>query len=171
MMTTNDNGYSRKMYERSYGEKYDANLSTTDIAKRFRADVKDAIKAGKLPKGLKLSVRTSYYAGGSSIRVYVQAAPFRVMNPEAVIASIERPMAYERASRHTAEAMALTSQLEKMLAAYNHDGSEAQVDYFDVNFYGFVDIDHDLEHAEREEIRAEHEANRDWTPPWSSEVR
>jgi len=37
------------MYERSYGAKYDAALQTPDIAKRFRADVKEAIADGALP--------------------------------------------------------------------------------------------------------------------------
>lgn len=50
------------------GSKYDKTRTTTQEAACFRADVKQAIKEGVLPKGLKLSVKTDYFSGGSAIR-------------------------------------------------------------------------------------------------------
>ena len=37
------------MDRRSYGAKYDRNLDVKEIAKRIRADLKAAVKDGKLP--------------------------------------------------------------------------------------------------------------------------
>lgn len=45
------------MTNRTEGAKYNRNLSTTEIAKLIRADIMTAIKAGQLPKGIKVGVR------------------------------------------------------------------------------------------------------------------
>jgi len=66
----------RRQYERQYGARYDRTLTTTEIAKRFREDVKAAQAAGDLPLGLKVSVTTKYFSGGSSIHVVVKAADY-----------------------------------------------------------------------------------------------
>jgi len=116
---------------RIYGPKYDENLSTTEIAKRFRSDVKAALAAGELPKGLKLSVRTDYFSMGSSIDVRIKEVPgLRVRNPERET-NQDAPWA-------TPEAWALKERLQGMLDAYNHDGSQPEVDHYDVNFYGHI---------------------------------
>jgi hypothetical protein len=123
-----------KHMERTYGSKHDGALSTTEIAARFRADVKTATKAGDLPKGMKLSVKTSYYSMGSSINVRIKSLPARI---------------------DLTEAKHLESKLEMMLEAYNHDGSDSQCDHFDVKFYGHIDIDWKL----ARELRARDEAS------------
>lgn len=151
-----------------YGAKYDKNLSTKDIAARYRQDIKAAIKAGELPQGLKVSVRYESFAGGSAIRVHVTACPFRVMNPERVIADIENPHEFKPEHQlpvHTPEAKALEKKLDAMLQAYNFDGSDIMTDYFHVKFYGNAGWDWQLESAERKEITEEYEANKGWTLP------
>jgi hypothetical protein len=40
----------------------------------------------------------------------------------------------------TEEAMAAKMTLERIHGAFNHDGSDSMVDYFDVNYYGHVDF-------------------------------
>jgi hypothetical protein len=137
------------MYEISYGRKYDKNLSTTEIAKRFREDLKAAIKAGTLPKGLKCSVRTKYFAGGSSIDVDVTALPagFRLFDTEFLTHHRDRPSEFYSGERRTPEAKALLAALEKMLQAYNYDGSDIMTDYFNVNFYGHAGLGWKLEEA------------------------
>jgi len=155
------------MYEISYGPKYDKNLSTKQIAAKFRLDVKAGIEAGELPKGLKLSVRYESFSGGSAIRVKIKEVPFRVRNPERVIHDIGNPHEFVpefHLPSWTPEAKALKDQLEAMLAAYNYDGSEIQVDYFNVKFYGGVDWAWELESGERKEIEAEY-AERGPAPP------
>lgn len=118
----------------SYGSKYDKNRTTTEEAKLFHADVKTAIKTGALPKGLKLSVKTDYFSGGSAIRVKIVAVPagFVILDPT------------ER-TRYSTEATTLKRKLESMLNEYNFDGSDTMTDYFHVNFYGSVDFCSELE--------------------------
>jgi hypothetical protein len=48
---------------------------TAEIAKLIRNDIKAAVKAGKLPTGIKVSVTTDTYSMGSSIRVSVRELP------------------------------------------------------------------------------------------------
>jgi hypothetical protein len=127
--------------ETVYGNKYEAtkNMSTTDIAKAFREDVKAAIKAGKLPKGLKLSVRTKYFSGGSSIDVNVTALPanFPMDNPN------YDPEWYAPETMNdpwSPELRAAMTLLKSILDAYNYDGSDIMTDYFHVRFYGHVNL-------------------------------
>lgn len=141
---------------RVYGSKYDTNLTTVEIAKRFREDVKAAIKAGDLPKGLKVSAPAKHFSGGSSIHAVITACPVRVLNPARVAVEYANPHDHIGGNppRHTEEATALLAKLNEMLRAYNHDGSDIMTDYFDVNFYGDVTFHWELEHAEREKLIA-----------------
>jgi hypothetical protein len=53
-------------------------MTTTEIAKQVRADIRNAIKnqaLGDYPEGIKFSVRSEYYSGGSSIDITVKNAP------------------------------------------------------------------------------------------------
>ncbi len=140
------------MYEVSYGSKHAAtkDLNTTQIAKLFREEIKAAIKAGELPKGLKVSIRSEYFSGGSAIRCKVTAIPFPLYNPEHLKWEQENPHGCYRdaPTRLTEEASKLLKELDGRLAAYNFDGSESQVDYFHVRFYGSVDYCYDLERLE-----------------------
>ncbi len=137
MMTTN-------------GPKYDKTLSSTEIAVRVRGDIKAAIIAGNLPRGLKVSVRTKYFAGGSSITCEVTAVPvgMRALSVEFLRDEIRSsPWA-----RYTHEAKDVLDKIEALLNAYNFDGSDSQSDYFHVNFYTHVKFAFDLEQAERRAI-------------------
>lgn len=121
------------------GAKYDPSLSTTEIAARIRAEVKDAVRAGKLPRGLKVGVRSSSYSGGSSINIVIKRAPFVVLNPARAAWEASNPHAYPgdcSESRYTAEASRVADAITAIAHAYNFDHSDAQSDYFHVNFYG-----------------------------------
>lgn len=147
------------MYEISYGSKYEKGLNITEIAKRVRDDIKAAEKAGALPKGIKTSVRISRYSMGQSLNVTIKAMPgVQVMNRTRLEHDRDFPHRYPEGpglELHTAEARAVVDALEALVGAYNFNGSEIQVDYFHVNFYGRVDIDWHLERAEREAFLAE----------------
>ena len=144
------------MYEITYGPKYDKTLSRVEIAERFRQDVKAAISSDALPKGLKLSVRTKGYSGGGSIDVTIKAVPagFRILS----LARLQEDATNRRGAAPepwaTPEARTLLDQLDKMLNAYNFDGSDIQSDYFNVRFYGGVEFDSRLTGAEREAFAA-----------------
>lgn len=152
-----------QMRETVYGARYEEtrSMSTTDVAKSFRADVKAAIKAGDLPKGLKLSIRTKYYSGGSSISVDIVAFPGRVLNAERIKWDAENPHGtYYNCPEsvrelHNGAVCATLAKLEAMLDAYNFDGSDSQVDYFHVRFYAHVGVDYRLEKEERAILKSE----------------
>lgn len=172
------------MYERTYGYRYEegGKLSTTEIAKLIRQEIKIAIKEGLLPAHWKYSVKSQYFAGGSSIDVSVKNCADAWMpcpgyqigtkhelpgggrtatgcgNPwcKAGGEFKDRPEAQEH-DVLTEEAQAAKMTLERIHGAFNHDGSEVQVDYFDVNYYGHVEF----QSAESARWEAEEKARKD----------
>jgi hypothetical protein len=132
------------MYERSYGAKYVKDLSVVDIAKRIREDIKAAVAAGELPASLKVSVRKVHHrslavklSGGVDGPLYVAGR-------------------YKGDARLSNEAIRIRRAVEKIANAYNYDGSEISLDYFDVNYYLSVDFDWEwarLRNAEYEAAR------------------
>ena len=122
------------MAERIKGEKYEAGLSTTQIAAKARAEIKAAIRAGTLPAG-SYSVRKDHH---KSIVVRIEGLGIQLHNPEWLRQKALRP--YEMTSnldfpRYTPRAKAVLAYVNALLEAYNYDGSDIQSDYFDVNFY------------------------------------
>ncbi|MFH8805282.1 hypothetical protein ACH4F6_38035 [Streptomyces sp. NPDC017936] len=133
---------------RTYGAKYDRNLSTVQIAALVRAQIKLARKLAKqsagedgavklpdpigdAPAEIKFSVRSERFAGGSSIDISILNEP--------------KGWAWEIREQHgypmemaTPAMRALVDELAGLLRAYNYDGSDITTDYFDVNFYGSV---------------------------------
>lgn len=131
------------------GAKHDAtrHLSRAEIAKRMRAD----IKALALPKGFKVSVRTSEYSGGGSIDIRVTAAPAGFRYYSEAAASWHKqfpgrehrmPMAWRDAQSD--ELRALLDKLGAIHGSYNRDNSDSMTDYFDVRYYGGAEIDWQL---------------------------
>jgi hypothetical protein len=156
------------MYEKTYGEKYEAQqgLSTTEIAKLIRADIKTAVKDGTLPSTWKYSVKTEYFSGGSSIDVRVKNCADAWMTCDGTVPGSKQmlpngswtaracsnmwckgrnePEYAHAATEHkvlTEQAEAAKAVLQAIHNAYNHDGSESMVDYFDVNYYGTVNFE------------------------------
>ncbi|HXV74633.1 MAG TPA: hypothetical protein VD713_07885 [Sphingomonadales bacterium] len=144
-------------YEISYGSKYDKEATTTEIAKRLRADIKAAQKSGGLPKGLKVSVRSSYFSMGSSIDIRVKACPFPFLNLERLLHDTLNPREFVPETIcpvYTEAGSELLKKLQGMMNAYNYDGSDIQTDYYNVNFYGHAEFDHDLTHSVRKALLA-----------------
>ncbi|MGW3932919.1 hypothetical protein ACWECC_33220 [Streptomyces microflavus] len=142
-----------------YGARYQEveNLTTTQIAKRIRADIKLARKVeaklgtatgsevsvvdslaalATMPRQIKVSVRSEYFSGGSAIDVRVYNLP-------------EKGWGYVRETDMWGkprwvpgpELRPILTALEELHGAYNFDGSDSMVDYFHVNYYGHVDVD------------------------------
>lgn len=118
----NDNYFVGNKYEASKG------LTTTEIAKAIRHDLKNQQAAGNLNKVLKFSVKTAYFAGGSSIRVNIKGA-----------GEVRSPDAWGR-NVYTEEAKKALDVVEAVVNSYNFDGSDTMTDYFHVRFYGNVDF-------------------------------
>jgi hypothetical protein len=124
-------------YEIAYGSKYNKDLHTKDIAKLLKKEIAAEQKAGRLPS-FKVSIRTDY----NHISIGVKGLRFLVLNPAHLL-----PSAAYNEPTYTPRALAVMEALQKMLAAYNYDGSDIQSDYFNVNFYTYVSIDSGDEYA------------------------
>jgi hypothetical protein len=151
-----------RLPERWYGENYisDYRVSTTEIAARIRADLKIRRNLGKrtakaaedqfslalkdviadAPASIKFSIRSAYFSGGSSIDVTIKGVPTEwgwVKDPE------YDPMdCYHSRKWIESDALkALKAEVSRVHQSYNHDGSDIQTDYFDVLFYGHVEVD------------------------------
>jgi len=143
-------------YNYSVGSKYDKSLDIAAIAKRVRADIKEAVKAKALPAG-KYGVTISRYSGGRSLNVKVRGLPegFVLLNPERVKREAANPHEFipdSHCPRYTAEGKAMLTLLERIASAYNYDRSDTMTDFFSVNYYCHVDVDWELEKRLRESM-------------------
>jgi hypothetical protein len=168
------------VYERSYGYQYEegGKLDTAAIAKLIRRDIKTATREGLLPDRWTYSVTMDRFSGGSSIDVRVKDCAdawmpcpgYRVGtrhelpgggwtatgcgNPWCKAGGEHKDKT--GAEDHevlTEEAMAAKMTLERIHGAFNHDGSDSMVDYFDVNYYGHVDFQDARSRASRRKRR------------------
>jgi hypothetical protein len=135
------------MTDTCYGSRYRSGLSTTEIAKLVRLDIKQAIKARTLPKG-RYSVRSAYFANGSSITIRILDLALQVVSPQWAMVEVIDP-GRNREPVYTPAAGEVLKTLEGLLAAYNYDGSDLNTDYFHVNFYTSVDFDWRLVEAQK----------------------
>lgn len=124
------------------GEKYPDHKETDikDIAVLIRAELK------AIP-GLKVSVKIERYSMGQSMHICIKETGFKIC-PEAYIKYAKdgypQIMADNRPERYTPEAVALKDKIEAIANQYNYDNSDSQTDYFDVNYYLYVNYDSDL---------------------------
>jgi len=154
----------------TYEPKYDRDLDIVEIAKLLRAEIKAAVKAEELPKG-KYSVRISRYANGRSLNVTIKDYPGTIYNRRRLKLAHEidqgclgeagrarhRDLWDEHADlpKYTEELVDLIKALEKLVDQWNYDGSDLQIDYFNVNYYSHVNIDCEQADAEWERVTAE----------------
>ena len=117
--------------ERSYGPKYQANMDIKDIAK----EVRKAIKMD----GFQFSVKIKRYSGGQSLYVGIKVVPDDF--PMAVLE--DRFDGYQPRWVYSPELKALIDSIKDVVDSFNYNGSDVMVDYFDVNFYSFVDLEYD----------------------------
>lgn len=149
------------MYERTYGKNYDANLDIKEIAKRVRKEIRRRVKVGELPE-LKASVRIERYSGGQSMRVEVKETSFDIHTEEYHRSEYEnRPWFRPWSEAFTPTAAKVHKDLKALVDSYNHDGSDVMTDYFDVNFYGFVDFASELRYAEKDRYKAKFAAEEE----------
>ncbi|MFJ5635017.1 hypothetical protein ACIQF5_20560 [Streptomyces goshikiensis] len=136
-----------------YGDKYEQvkGMWLPDIAKLMRADIKMARKVGTkssppgalavvdplgdMPKVIKVSVTSECFAGGGAIRMRVKNIPLEW-------GFVQKREQWGDIRWVPSDALeAVLTDLEVIHQAYNYDGTESQVDYFHVNYYGSVDYD------------------------------
>lgn len=160
-------------YNYVVGSRYSRDLTITDIAKAVRADIKAAIAANRLPKGLKVSVTSERYSMGQSLNVIVTAAPLMVRNPARVRWEAENRHGCvfdappEAQDLHSPEGKHILDTLKSIMDQYNYDRSESLTDYYDRNFNGHPSFAGRVHEAERVSILAlpAHVTPRNrWTP-------
>jgi len=138
------------MYERRYGYLYKeaGDASNTEVAKMIRRDVKLACEEGLLPTRWTYSVRSDGLSVDLDVRDCADAwQECDGMNCHNVWCSARNDPQYAHAATPhkvlTEEAKAARMTLDRIHGAYNHDGSEIMVDYFDVRYYGHVSFESD----------------------------
>lgn len=141
------------MYERTYGHLYDSlgdHPSAAEIAKAMRQTIKQETAEGFLPSKWKYSVTSDTFTGGQSVDIVVQDCPDAWEVCDGIdcqnvwCAAKNDPIYAHAATEHlrlTEEAKVTKMTLDRIHGAYNHDGSELMVDYFDVRYYGHVEFD------------------------------
>lgn len=137
------------MYERSYGYRYGEigdHASNAEIAKVMRQDIKQAVSEGLLPTAWSYSVRSDSLSIDVEVRDCLDAwRECDGMNCGNVwCAARNDPQYGHAATPHqvlTDDAAAARMTLDRIHGAFNHDGSEIQVDYFDVRYYGHVQFE------------------------------
>lgn len=136
-----------------YGDKYEQvkGMRLQDIAKLMRADIKMARKVGTksfapgavavadpigdMPQQIKVSVTSEYFSGGGAIHMRVKNVP-----PDWGFVRKQDMWGAMRWVPSSAFEAVLTD-LKVIHQAYNYDGTDSQVDYFHVNYYGHVEYD------------------------------
>jgi len=129
------------------GGKYEETqrLSTPEIAKRIREDLKEAVKLGYLPKQFKASVTTESFSMGSSLSLTVKDMPadFKMFERD--------PDPMRERYGHITDDLAMTPQakelmdnLNAMVNQYRYQDNDPMTDYFSTNFYSHVEFDSDL---------------------------
>lgn len=118
------NGYTQNAWA---GDKYEETkyMRTKDIAALIRKDI-----AERFPRkqGYKFSVKTSVFAGGSSIDVRVVDAPESL---------------FDYFGRNTEYAKNICKEVKSIINEYRYDDSDGMIDYFCTNFYGHCDVAYD----------------------------
>ncbi len=138
------------MTERHYGEKYEqfhrgpdgqrVYRKASEYSAQIRKDIKDAVKAGTLPKA-NYRVTCKNFSGGCSVDVEVQDLPGAWVERYSETAAPTFGFVREGQKVLSVEASRVRSEVSKIHGAYNYDGSDAMTDYYDVNYYGIVEIE------------------------------
>ncbi len=124
----------KTMYGISYGEAFDRDMTTVEVAAEVRKTLRGLSKSRhSLLSGSKISVRSRSFAGGTAIDVEV-GLPFDTTPEEGAIGRNGFPSVFND------QALAARAAAQQTLDAYNYDGSDIQTDYFNVNFYGHANI-------------------------------
>lgn len=124
--------------------------STTEIAAMIRKELRRFAKK----EGIKISVRTKYFAGGSSIDVDVTSIsfdPFTECYKEYLRS--DRNFIHNCRHMYNPHMRWIFRRLKWTVNKYNFDDSESMIDYFSVNFYDHVGLNWEL----RRDLEKEYE--------------
>ena len=116
------------------GKDYDRNLTMTEIAKRVKAQLKETFP------GCKFSVTSEYYAGGSSLHIYLMEADFFVF-VDGGIGHLQVNNYYiDKETDLTDWAKEVLKRAKDFAQSFNYDDSDGMIDYFSTNFYLHLNV-------------------------------
>lgn len=131
--TTETANSTRSEFYTQYGWKgknYNSNLTTKDIAKNIRKYVKEIYPT------YKFSITIEQYSGGSSIYVNLMEAPQNIFNEGYEEDDMQiNHYSIDRNKYLNEIGKSVLSDVYTQLLSYNYDDSDAQIDYFNTNFY------------------------------------
>jgi len=108
------------------GAKFDHRLDTISIAKMIRSDIKQAVKDGKFPEGLKIVIRTERFSAGTSIDVTITEVPAGT--------------AIQVDGKPTIQALVWIEAIRDLVLAYHSEGADKVGDHLLPNFYYRIQI-------------------------------
>ena len=143
-------------YQKFEGKKYDSELSTKDVAKIVRGDIKKARTSGEIldAGGQTYSVRVD----GNSINIHLKDIPegvdlYSEKWKEAIRNDTQGSlMAMDQYSDVVKDTL---SKIETMLKQYQKYEKDSMTDYFNFSFYDTVAVDYALKKRETERIKNE----------------
>lgn len=136
------------MTDRIYGYKYNPELKVKDIAKLVKKEIKDKYK------NIKVSARTRNY-NTIDINVQLPKEQYKAVKGDDLTEGATYQDIEMRARRDkktiteylkgrkilNKEGEIIKKDIETILSMYDYDGSDILTDYFDRNFYSFVNIE------------------------------
>jgi hypothetical protein len=140
--------------------------SIKEIAKQVRADIKAAKKKGEMHYMTKVSVRIQRYSMGRALLTTITELSGPVYNIDWILFKQQHPNDWwtreDVPEKYSLEAWIEKKRIDEIVARYNWDKSDAQTDYYNVNFaYGGCDFDSDLSKRDMDkqlvQYRVEHE--------------
>lgn len=138
---------------RTTGGNYKGWIDATEAAALVRKELKAAQEGNYLPSGLKFSVTRDKYSGGQSVRVTIQGLPDADrLDP------VETNQWGDPADRR--EVRELRRRVEGITNAWNDQDIDSQTDYFNVVYYGSVNIEDDRMREFREREAATRKARK-----------
>lgn len=126
------------------GTKAEIDSGTKNIRTLMRGDLKQALAAGRLPQGIKVSITGDH--NSINLRLTDVPAGMPVLNPDWIIAQVNDPHAYpdNRMPRFAPATQQVLDDLKAIHNKYNWDKSDVMSDYFHVNYYGGESVDYTL---------------------------
>lgn len=118
------------------GLHYTNGLNGVDVAREFRDAFKRAQKFGAF-RGVKVSVKSSRFSGGTSVDIKITAAPFAVNDPRKLDENVRRGSPRVATS---ARMQLLIAQLTMLANLWRRDESDSSRDYFNCNCYLDVSV-------------------------------
>lgn len=134
------------------GSRYEARyMDATEVAANVRQELKAAQEGNYLPAGLSFSVTREKFSGGQAVRVSI-----RGLTDADRLDPVETNHWGDPKDR--AEARELNRRVEAITNAWNRQDTDSSTDYFNVSYYGTVDIETDSSRDFREREAAARKA-------------